>query len=113
MADYAEALQPGERFDKEEIERRKKEVKNTLCCPYCGEKLKKWEVPQNVFTQWPNEYLYLCLSDECPYFIRGWDAMAKLGRNSSHRLMYDPLTDSCNPMPVHRKEMLEEYIVEE
>lgn len=113
MAASEEAPQPSEPFGKEETERRKREIKNTLCCPYCGEKLRKWEVPQNIFTQWPNEYLYLCLSDECPYFVRGWDAMAKLGRHCSHRLMYDPFTDSCNPMPVYRKDMLKENIVEE
>jgi hypothetical protein len=113
MADELEGLQPYERFNKEDTERRKKDIKNTLCCPYCGEKLEKCEVPQNVFTQWPNEYLYLCLSDECPYFIRGWDAMAGLGRNCTHRLMYDPLTDSCNPMPVHSNSILKGQIIEE
>ncbi len=96
-----------------EVERKKKEIKGTLCCPHCGERLKKWSVPQTVFTQWPNEFFYVCMSNECPYFVRGWDAMAAQGNHGSYRLRYDPLTDSCDPIPVFNAKTLRDGIVEE
>lgn len=98
---------------KDETEQRKKAVKDTLCCPYCGEKLKRWVIPQNAFTQWPNEYLYICFNDNCPYYIDGWDQMAKLGRKCSYRLMYDPLINSCSPIPVTNTSMLKDDIMED
>ena len=39
----------GESSEKKELDRRKKSVKETLRCPYCGEKMKKWAVPDNPF----------------------------------------------------------------
>ncbi len=98
---------------REEIDRRKKEVKETLCCPYCGERLKKWEVPQSAMSTWPNEFMYVCLHDECPYFLRGWSVMESLGNKCSYRLMYDPLTDSCQPLPVPNSSTLKDSIIDE
>ena len=98
--------------DKDELEKKKSLIKDTLCCPYCDEPLKKWKVPQNLFTQWPNEYFYICFNDECSYFIRGWDAMASQGRHCTYRLMYDPLTDCCQPAPVPTSDALRDGIIE-
>jgi hypothetical protein len=81
-------------------------------CPYCNTELKKWKVPQTIFTEWPNEYFYVCLNDECSYFVRGWEAMASQGLHGSHRIMYDPLTDTCQPVPVMNKNMLRDQIIE-
>jgi hypothetical protein len=81
-------------------------------CPHCNSELKKWKVPQTIFTEWPNEYFYVCLNDDCSYFIRGWEAMANLGRHGSCRVMYDPLTGTCQPIPVTNKKMLRDQIVE-
>jgi len=99
-------------MDKDKLEKKKSEIKNTLLCPHCDAPLKKWEVPQSVFLEWPNEYFYICFNDECPYFVRGWDAMAAQGNNCSYRLMYDPLTDSCQPAPVQSREALRNGIIE-
>lgn len=101
-----------EKPDHQQISDRTREIKATLHCPHCGEKMNKWEVPQNIFTQWPNEYMYICFNDECPYFVRGWDAMAAQQNHCSYRLMYDPLTDSCQPVPVYSRKMLREGIIE-
>lgn len=100
------------KMDVAEIERKKTEVKDTLCCPHCDTPLKKWEVPQSQFLEWPNEYFYICFNDECPYFVRGWDAMAAQGNDCSYRLMYDPLTDSCQPAPVQSHMALRDGIIE-
>ncbi|MFC1953164.1 ogr/Delta-like zinc finger family protein [Chloroflexota bacterium] len=95
-----------------EILKKKTNIKDTLCCPYCNAELKKWEVPQNVFTEWPNEYFYVCFNDKCSYFTRGWEAMEKQGSHCSYRLMYDHLTNCCNPIPVKNSTMLKDGIIE-
>jgi len=105
-------LSVDEKPDQQQVLNRTREIRATLCCPHCGEKMNKWEVPQNIFTQWPNEYMYICFNDECPYFVRGWDAMAEQQNHCSYRLMYDPLTDSCQPVPVYNRKMLREGIIE-
>ena len=105
----------GEKPDQTEIERRKKQVKETLKCPHCGERLKKWIVPDNPFFQtWDNEYMYICFNDRCTYFVRGWDYMASEGnRGMSYRLMYNPEKDRCMPIPVPSPRALRECIIED
>lgn len=104
----------GEALKGEELARRKKEIKSTLRCPYCGEKMKKWAVPDNPFAQtWDNDFMYICFNDECPYYVRGWDHMHREGnRGSSYRLMYNPEKDCCMPIPVPSPRALKESIVE-
>lgn len=106
---YGEMLDPGE------IERRKSRVKETLECPYCGERLKKWIVPDNPFVQtWDNEYMYICFNDQCTYYVRGWDIMSSEGNMGvSYRLMYNPEKDRCMPIPVPSARALREGIVED
>ena len=39
------------------------------------------------FSEWDQEYLYVCFRDDCPYLLGGWDAMARQGNiGSSYRL---------------------------
>jgi len=98
-----------------ELECRKAEVGRTRCCPYCGERLKKWAVPDNPFSQtWDNEFMYICFNDQCPYYVRGWEVMTRgLNRCHSYRLMYHPEKDRCMPVPVPTPKALRESIVEE
>ena len=103
----------GEMFSKEEVEERKKAVKDTLCCPHCDDRLQKWLVPQTLFTQWPNEFMYICFNDECPYYVRNQEAMLRLGNTGSQRLMYDPEQDCCQPIPVMSANSLRDGSVEE
>ncbi len=97
---------------REEIERRKKEIKDTLLCPYCGHRLRKWAVPQTPFTTWPNEYMYICFNDECSYLVEGREMTARYGTPMC-RLLYDPLQDCCQPIPVPNFRALRDGIVEE
>jgi SAM-dependent methyltransferase len=105
----------GEYLDKDELERRKQAIKETLKCPYCGEKMLKWAVPENPFAcTWDNDFMYICFNDECPYFVRGWDYMYKEGnRGTSYRLMYNPEKDCCMPIPVPSPKALRESIIDE
>jgi SAM-dependent methyltransferase len=104
----------GELLEGDELERRKKAVKDTLCCPYCGERLRKWAVPNNPFAYtWDNDFMYICFNDECPYFVRGWDVMYREGnRGVTYRLMYNPEKGSCMPVPVPTPNALKEGIID-
>ena len=81
-----------ESCDPSELDSRMKKIKDTCCCPYCGERMLKWEVPDNPFGQtWDNEYMYICFNDNCSYYVRGCDNLMKsVGRHSSYRLMWNP-----------------------
>ncbi len=98
--------------DAETVAARKERVGETLRCPYCQSGLRKWEVPQHIWTEWPNDFLYVCMNDDCPYFVRGWDVMERQGASGSYRLMFDPLNGSCEPIPVLTNSMLRDGIIE-
>lgn len=107
-------LEHGERPEKEELENRKKNIKNTLCCPHCGGRMRKWAVPDNPFCcTWNNDYMYICFNDACPYYVRGWEFLRKEGNTGSYRLMYHPEKDVCMPIPVPNPRALRESIVED
>jgi len=104
----------GEPLSEEELNRRKAAIKRTLCCPYCGEKMKKWDVSQNFYeSTWDNGFVYMCFNDVCPYFVRGWDFMYRqCNRGLSYRLVFDPAEDSCTSIPVHNHQALREGIID-
>lgn len=98
----------------EDYQLKKSLIKQTLQCPYCGEKMKKWLVPDDPFIQWNNEYMYICFNDSCPYLVRGWKVMFDQGlSNTSYRLMYDPERDCVMPAPIHTLKDLQDCIAEE
>ena len=99
----------------EEVDRRAKRIRQTLRCPHCDSRLRKWAVPDNPFGQtWGNEYMWICFNDACPYYVRGWQHMFQHGNRSvSYCLMYNPETDRCMPIPVPSSNALREGIVEE
>jgi SAM-dependent methyltransferase len=105
----------GKTLSEKELQERKGRIKDTLQCPYCGEKLRKWAVPENPFeVTWDNEFMYICFNDRCPYYVRGWDCMSKEGNQGvSYRLMYNPEKDVCMPIPVPSPVALRESIVDE
>lgn len=71
-----------------------KKNKNGHKCPHCNKKLTRWELTMNPFSEWETDHLYICFSNDCPYFKRSWDTMEKQGvLGFSYRLMYDPERD--------------------
>lgn len=103
-----------EEREEKEMKEKIKAIKETLQCPYCGERMKKWAVPQGPFTEWDNEFMYICFNDTCPYLTRGWEVMAGQGnRGISYRCMYYPEKEVCTPVPIFSLQALRESIVEE
>lgn len=104
----------GPALTRRELAERKPVVRRTLCCPHCGERMKKWQVPDNPFSQWESEFMFVCFNDACPYLVRGWEVMERQGNGScSYRQVYDPERDCLMPMPVQSLKMLRDGIVEE
>ncbi len=102
----------GKLMEKTELEEKMKAVRHTHHCPYCGDKMRKWTVPDNPFSQtWDNEHMYICFNDHCPYYVRGWDLMYKRTNSMmSYRCMYNPVKDRCSPIPVPSPRALKEGI---
>lgn len=103
----------GDPLPEETLKERTAAIKETLQCPHCGERMRKWEVPNTPFTTWDNEFMYICFNDTCPYLLRGWEVMNKQGnRGLSYRLMYDPLRGCTMPVPVPSLNALKEGIID-
>jgi hypothetical protein len=81
-------------------------------CPHCGEKMKKWRVPD--MSTWSSEYFYVCFNDACSYFVKGWSHMYKTQSvGCSYRHRYDPGTGHEGPLPVWAPESGKESIIED
>jgi SAM-dependent methyltransferase len=103
----------GEELNKKELERRKAAVKHTLRCPHCEQRLLKWAVPQNPFTEWDVDFMYMCFNDECPYLVRGWEVMQQQGNSGlSYRFTYNSYRDHCMSIPVPNLHALQEGIID-
>lgn len=101
-------------WDEAEIARRCREVARTRRCPYCGERLRTWAVPQTPFTEYDVDRLWVCFNDRCPYLVRGWQAMDRQGnRGYSYRMMYHPAKGYCGSLPVPSLRALRESIVDD
>jgi SAM-dependent methyltransferase len=99
--------------DPEELARKKGEVKNTLQCPHCNVPLLKWQLPQNPFTQWDMEFLFVCFNDTCPFLVRGWEVSYRQGNmGMSYRFAYNRDRDQCTSVPVPSLHALKEGIAE-
>ena len=101
----------------ERLERKGEEETDALRCPYCGDRLKKYEVPHCVYEidyWYEADYLYICFNDSCPYFERGWEWMwSQMRRNVSYRHMYNPTTRKSGPIPVPTYYALKDGIIED
>jgi SAM-dependent methyltransferase len=100
--------------DPDLVAARKEEVGETLECPYCREELSKWEVPDDPCIDWPNEFLYLCFNDACPFVVRGWRHMWNQGiMGVSYRYLFNPLTGGSATVPIRSLADLRPGIVDE
>lgn len=63
-------------------------------CPYCGRKMRVWECPETGLScgsGWGTPYLFLCVNDDCPPFVTGWESVRQhYGRRCSYRCICFP-----------------------
>jgi hypothetical protein len=85
----------------ESVAVRKRNVGETLRCPHCVEPLSRWEVPDDPIIDWPNDYMYICFNDGCPFVVRGWRFMWEQGiEGHSYRYLFNPLTGASTTVPI-------------
>ena len=76
-------------------------------CPHCSGNLTLCNAPSVHVGDglgWGSEYLFICLNDNCPLFVRGWDYIEnQYGHVGSYRHMEIPNSkESYNMMVVGR-----------
>ncbi len=73
-------------------------------CPHCGAEMQIWEVPPINFSDglgWGAPYLFLCVNDQCPIFVNGWDELEEnYAQHASMRCYNYPGTQDFGFMPV-------------
>lgn len=89
-------------------------VRESLLCPHCSERMKKWATPNHPFSTWDTDFLYICFNDACPYVVSSWRAMSRQGNPGvSCRFVYDPVRNSAIAIPIVNLNALRDWIVEE
>jgi SAM-dependent methyltransferase len=97
-----------------EVDARRRRVGETMECPYCQVKLSRWKVPDDPCIDWPNDYLYICFNDSCPFVVRGWRHMWNQGvMGTSYRLLFDPVKQATTTVPIRSLLDLRPGIMEE
>ncbi len=79
-------------------------------CPHCGQKMKRWRVPEN--STWTTEYQFVCFNDECSYYVKGWEWMqSQYQVTSSYRCRVNPETGKDAPLPVWSPDAHKDMII--
>lgn len=82
-----------------------------LICKHCGQELKKVLMPPD--SDWGVAFQYICMNDDCSYYVRGWDWMQKqYAVKASYRFRHNPFSGDEGPMPVMTPTDLKHYVAE-
>ena len=85
-------------------------------CPHCSGDLSLCHAPAVHVGDglgWGSEYLFICLNDNCPLFIKGWDYIAnQYGHVGSYRYMEIPNSKEKYSMMVVGREAFTGSIVD-
>lgn len=86
-------------------------------CPHCRQKMSRWSHPQFTFQDglgWDSEELYVCFNDQCPIYVKGWDAMYdNYGRIGSMRFWRSPKGNDEGVLPVGNEDAMKGDIIPE
>ncbi len=81
-------------------------------CKYCQQPMSKMKLPS--LANFDSPWMYICFSDDCGYFQRGWEVMkSQSASHSSYRYKTDPFTGETGPFPVWSAEAMRELIIED
>lgn len=79
-------------------------------CKYCGKELSKVLMPKE--SDWGVDYFFICMDDDCPYYVRGWDWMKEQYQvKASYRYKYDPWQDHSGPIPIKDPSDMKDWII--
>ncbi|WP_028581290.1 zinc ribbon domain-containing protein [Desulfogranum japonicum] len=85
-------------------------------CPHCGEDLKLCHAPPMHVGDglgWGSEYLFVCLNDDCPLFVKGWKYIEdQYGHVGSYRHMELPNSNEQINMMVAGKDAFKGSVVQ-
>lgn len=85
-------------------------------CPHCKTKLSCCEAPQIHVGDglgWGSDVLFICLSDYCPLFLKGWEHVGEeYGHHASYRYMELPGSTESNVMMVGNKDAFKGSLVD-
>ena len=91
-------------------------LKEEYVCPHCETKLTLCHAPPIHVGDglgWGSEYLYICLNEECPLYVNGWDYIEnQYGHVGSYRYMKLPDSDESYNMMVGSKDAFTGSIVD-
>lgn len=85
-------------------------------CPHCNTKMSCCHAPPFHVGDglgWGSEYMFICLNDDCPLFVKGWKYIEEnFSHTSSYRYMIIPGEKSGNTMMVGSKDAFKGSIVD-
>jgi hypothetical protein len=78
-------------------------------CEHCSEKMFPWMPPAE--SSWGENLQYVCFSDDCDYFKKGWDHMwTNYSVKTSYRYRFNPVNGESGPLPVWSENALKDRI---
>lgn len=81
----------------------KNEITEAPDCPHCQTEMMEYELPLFNFSDglgWGTPFLWICPSDQCPVFRKGFDHTVKhYGQTSSMRSIIEPDTGTESVIP--------------
>ncbi len=81
-----------------------------VTCKYCGKEMDKVLMPPE--SDWQVEYFMICMNDDCPYYVRGWNWMKEQFKvNASYRNKYNPEDGTLMPIPVKSPDDMKDWVV--
>ncbi len=79
-------------------------------CKYCGKEMTKVLMPPE--SDWGVDYFWVCMEDDCKYFVEGWDWMkTKFKVKASYRYKINPYNGEGAPIPVKDPSDMKDWIV--
>lgn len=91
-------------------------VDDVHVCPHCEQRMSLCHAPPIHVGDglgWGSEFMFICLNDDCPLFIRGWEYIEnQYGHHGSYRFMQLPDSKEAITMMVGSKDAFKGSVVD-